>query len=51
MQAGPLPAQPRRAGRKLAAFERFVDALAALAAKMGEAPAGRAVGTTTKAVA
>jgi hypothetical protein len=37
--------------RKLAAFERFVDALASLASKANEAPAGRENDTRKKAVA
>jgi hypothetical protein len=37
--------------RKLAAFERFVDALITLAGKTSEAPAGRRTRTTAKAVA
>jgi hypothetical protein len=37
--------------RKLAAFERFADALVTLAGKTREAPAGRRADTTTKAVA
>jgi hypothetical protein len=37
--------------RKLAAFERFVDALASLASKADEAPAGRGNETSKKAVA
>lgn len=37
--------------RKLAAFERFADALATLASKADEAPAGRGNDTGKKAVA
>jgi hypothetical protein len=37
--------------RKLAAFERFVDALATLASKANEAPDGRGNDTRNKAVA
>jgi hypothetical protein len=37
--------------RKLAAFERFIDALVILASKTNEAPAGRGNDTRKKAVA
>jgi hypothetical protein len=54
--SGPVVAQQPRLVlgflcRKLAAFERFVDALAALASKADEAPAGRGDDTRKKAVA